>query len=298
MIPFAPSYPGARLRAIKALRNAKERREREAPPPDEAFNAERLRRDLASLPPDVRVNGDEREHLRKMGWTPERLTRAQVALHENLGRRVHPQSPATVTAGAGGLPDRARRCPLPGPTPTCAGWPPTCGLRGHGASTLPRCGPRSGGWLRASAQTGPRWSTRVTRDRGRGRTGGIRRPPGIGQLSGPRGGDPGESPRPPPHRGPTCPRREPPRSQKQQESAVPRGRPEPAGRPAARRGQEAAPVSHNHSRRVRARFERRMEARLTRDRGRKRRPEAPGSTTSPQQLAEEARRLREAADGR
>jgi hypothetical protein len=108
IIPFAPSYPGARLRAIKALRNAKERREREAPPPDEAFNAERLRRDLASLPPDVRVNGDEREHLRKMGWTPERLTRAQVALHENLGRRVHPQSPATVTAGAGGRATRSR----------------------------------------------------------------------------------------------------------------------------------------------------------------------------------------------
>jgi hypothetical protein len=105
LLPFAPrpSYPGARLRA---LQNACSRREREAPPPDEAFDAERLRRDLASVPPDVALKGEEREHLRRMGWTDERLRRAEGGLRDDLDSRVHPRDPA-VTA-AGGVPGRGR----------------------------------------------------------------------------------------------------------------------------------------------------------------------------------------------
>jgi len=117
-----PSHPRARLRA---LRDARARREREAPPPDEAFDAERLRRDMASLPPDIVVNGEEREHLRKMGWTDDRLARAQEELRRDLDRRVHRDrstsavAPVTASGGTGhGVVAAAARPLVAGLTPT------------------------------------------------------------------------------------------------------------------------------------------------------------------------------------
>jgi hypothetical protein len=103
-LPFTPSYPRARLRA---MRDARARRERERPRED--YDADRLARDLAGRPPDVRVNdgdGDAatREYLRHMGWTDERLRRAMVALRDDLQGRVHlpPRPPVTAGGGPGG----------------------------------------------------------------------------------------------------------------------------------------------------------------------------------------------------
>jgi hypothetical protein len=101
-----PSYPGARLRA---MRDAQARRERENA--QQPYDADRLRRDLAARPPDVRVNdgdGDEatRVYLRRMGWTNERYDRATADLRERLQGRVHPRVAATVTAGGGTAPRR------------------------------------------------------------------------------------------------------------------------------------------------------------------------------------------------
>ena len=101
LLPFMPrpSYPGARLRA---LQNARARREREAPPPDEAYTAERLRRDLVSAPPDVVLNGKQRDHLRRMGWTDALLRRA-------LEHRVHPPVAVDPVVTAAGAAPRPRR---------------------------------------------------------------------------------------------------------------------------------------------------------------------------------------------
>jgi hypothetical protein len=102
-----PSYPGPRKQAIKAMRNAQARREREDA--QRPYDADRLAQNLADRPPDVRVNdgdGDEatREYLRRMGWTDERLASAQEGLRDDLQRRVHPLTVrSTVTAGAVGL---------------------------------------------------------------------------------------------------------------------------------------------------------------------------------------------------
>jgi hypothetical protein len=92
---------------LKARENAQARQAHGAPPPDAAFNAERLRRDLASLPLNVllndRASGSKaatRQELRRRGWTDERLRRAMVALRDDLQGRVHPPAAATVTAGA------------------------------------------------------------------------------------------------------------------------------------------------------------------------------------------------------
>jgi hypothetical protein len=106
IIPFAPrpSYPGARLRAVQ---DARARREREAPPPDAAYTAEWLRRDLAAVPVEVVLNGKQRDHLRRMGWTDERYARASADLRGDQVRRVHPRSDPAVTA-AGGTPGRGR----------------------------------------------------------------------------------------------------------------------------------------------------------------------------------------------
>jgi hypothetical protein len=95
-----PSYPGARLRA---MRDARARRERENT--QQPFDADRLARDLDARPPDVRVNdgdGDEatRAYLQRMGWTNDRLDRATADLRDNLQRRVHPSPTTNVTAGA------------------------------------------------------------------------------------------------------------------------------------------------------------------------------------------------------
>jgi hypothetical protein len=87
LLPFAPSYPGARRRAIiQAQKNAEQRKIRENPeltsPP---FDAERLRRDLASLPSDTPT----RRALFERGWTDDDvLARAQVDLRRQLARKV------------------------------------------------------------------------------------------------------------------------------------------------------------------------------------------------------------------
>jgi hypothetical protein len=102
----APSYPGPRKQAIKAMRNAQARREREDA--QRPYDADRLARNLADRPPDVHVNdGDDpaapatREYLRKMGWTDARLDAAR----DELQRHVHPPN---VTAGAGVSATRSR----------------------------------------------------------------------------------------------------------------------------------------------------------------------------------------------
>jgi hypothetical protein len=90
----APSYPRPRKQAIKAMRNAQAWREREDA--QRPYDADRLARNLADRPPDVRVNDSDdpaapatREYLRNMGWTDERLAAAQEGLREQLARRVH-----------------------------------------------------------------------------------------------------------------------------------------------------------------------------------------------------------------
>jgi hypothetical protein len=106
LIPFAPrpSYPGARL---QALRDARARREREAPRP---WDTERLRDDLRALD-DPRNwtpghDGDLAAELRRRGWDDERLAAAQAALRDDLRRRVHPpaRSPVTAVAAASSPP--------------------------------------------------------------------------------------------------------------------------------------------------------------------------------------------------
>jgi hypothetical protein len=116
LIPFAPqpSYPGPRRQAIKAMRNAQARREREDA--QRPYDADRLARNLAERPPDVRVNdgdGDEatREYLRRMGWTDERLAAAQESLRDDLQGRVHPITGLRPSLTAGGGQDRG-----PGPS--------------------------------------------------------------------------------------------------------------------------------------------------------------------------------------
>lgn len=116
LLPFGPRQRRAEERddiipiprpTPQAVKNAQARREREAPPPSEAYTSERLRRDLASLPLDVvlndRASGSKaatRQELRRRGWTDERLRRAMIALRDDLAGRVHPPTRAPVTAGA------------------------------------------------------------------------------------------------------------------------------------------------------------------------------------------------------
>jgi hypothetical protein len=100
LLPFAPrpSYPGARLRA---MRDARARREREAPRP---WDADRLRADLRALQHPVNWteghDGDLAAELRRRGWDDDRLAAAQTDLRDDLSRRVHPPMRPAVTAGA------------------------------------------------------------------------------------------------------------------------------------------------------------------------------------------------------
>jgi hypothetical protein len=81
--------------------------------PERRYDADRLRRDLASIREagrDPRVlaarladGADEREELRRLGWTNERLDRAAADLRDDLQRRVHSPAAAAVTAGGGAL---------------------------------------------------------------------------------------------------------------------------------------------------------------------------------------------------
>jgi hypothetical protein len=135
LLPFAPqpSYPGPRRQAIKAMRNAQARREREDA--QRPYDADRLARNLAERPPDVRVNdgdGDEatREYLRRMGWTDERLAAAQEDLRDDLQGRVHPITGLHPSLSAGGGQVQGLGPPQPRPPSAVAPGRTGADLRG------------------------------------------------------------------------------------------------------------------------------------------------------------------------
>jgi hypothetical protein len=105
--------------------------------PERRYDDARLRRDLASVREagrDPRVlaarladGADEREELRRRGWTDERLASAQEGLRDDLQGRVHPprRPPLIAGGGPGGSGSPQSRPPLAASL-TAAAFPGWC----------------------------------------------------------------------------------------------------------------------------------------------------------------------------